>query len=225
MTKILALDTATDACSVALYDGETSYQRVEIAPRQHSRLLLPMVEAVLAEAELSLEKIDAVAFGQGPGSFMGVRLATAVAQGLAYGAGLPTCPISSLQALAQNAYQQQGHTEVVASWDARMGEMYIGHYQLQDGLMQAVTEDQLLPPEKLAIDAWQQAVPVGNAWHTYEDALQALPANWLEQAETKIYPEASAMLPLAEAMYLQGKTISPLLARPNYIRNRVTHGG
>ena len=107
--KILALDTATEACSAALLCGDNVYERHEIAPWRHAELILPMVDAVLALAGVGLNELDAIAFGRGPGAFTGVRIAAGVTQGLALGAGLPVIPISSLAALAQPALDKAAH--------------------------------------------------------------------------------------------------------------------
>nr|VFJ96912.1 MAG: tRNA threonylcarbamoyl adenosine modification protein YeaZ [Candidatus Kentron sp. H]VFJ97120.1 MAG: tRNA threonylcarbamoyl adenosine modification protein YeaZ [Candidatus Kentron sp. H]VFK02851.1 MAG: tRNA threonylcarbamoyl adenosine modification protein YeaZ [Candidatus Kentron sp. H] len=128
--KILAIDTATDACSVALHlDGEY-WGRHELAPRQHAEILLPRIRELLSEAGLSLNHLDALAFGRGPGAFTGVRIATSVAQGLAFGADLPVVPISSLHALAQGAWRERGERNLLAALDARMGEVYWGAYRV-----------------------------------------------------------------------------------------------
>nr|VFK07335.1 MAG: tRNA threonylcarbamoyl adenosine modification protein YeaZ [Candidatus Kentron sp. FM] len=128
--KILAIDTATDACSVALHlDGD--YREIhELAPRRHAEILLPRIRTLLSEAALSLRDLDALAFGRGPGAFTGVRIATGVIQGLAFGADLPVVPISSLHALAQGAWRERGEGNVLAAFDARMGEVYWGAYRL-----------------------------------------------------------------------------------------------
>ena len=124
--KLLALDTATEACSVALnIDGELT-EHYELLPRRHSRELLPMVEKIIAAAGLSLTQLDAVAFGCGPGAFTGLRVATAMAQGLAFGADLPVIPVSTLAALAQQAHRCYQSTHVLAAIDARMDEVYWG---------------------------------------------------------------------------------------------------
>ena len=142
MPTLLALDTATDACSVALWVNGKSYERFDVVPRRHSDLILPMIDALLAEANASLADVDAIAFGCGPGSFMGVRLATSVAQGLAFGLDCLVVLVSTLQGLAQAAYQVTKAERIMAGWDARMGAIYWGAYCLGEaGIMQVVKED------------------------------------------------------------------------------------
>ena len=121
--KLLALDTATEACSAALYiDGEIT-QKYEIAPRKHSSLLLPMVDTLIKDAGISKTDLDAIAFGRGPGSFMGVRIATGVAQGIAFALSLPVVPVSSLAAMAMVNYTETGATHNACAIDARMNEV------------------------------------------------------------------------------------------------------
>ncbi len=145
MPRILAIETATQACSAALLlDNGEVLSRLELAPRRHTALILPFIDALLSEAGIALNALDAVAFGVGPGSFMGLRLATSVAQGLAFGADLPVVPISSLRALAQVALLAlPQENKVLAGWDARMGEIYWGLYKRESttGLACAVSFD------------------------------------------------------------------------------------
>ncbi|UCE90616.1 MAG: tRNA (adenosine(37)-N6)-threonylcarbamoyltransferase complex dimerization subunit type 1 TsaB, partial [Pseudomonadota bacterium] len=127
--KLLAIETATEACSVALaVDGDVR-DRFEIAPRGHAGLVLPMAKALLAEAGLGLRELDALVFGRGPGAFTGLRIAAGVVQGLAYGAELPVVPVSSLATLAQGVSAQTGASDVLAVFDARMGEVYWGAFR------------------------------------------------------------------------------------------------
>ncbi len=141
MAKILAVDTSTEACSAALLLGEKIDERFEIAPRRHTSLILPMVEDLLNEQSMRLTDLDAIAFGQGPGSFMGLRIAVGVAQGLAFGANLPVVPVSSLQALAQAAYWKTSCKTILAGWDARMQAIYWGAYVLREKQMRPVIFD------------------------------------------------------------------------------------
>lgn len=121
-TRILALDTATEACSVALWNDGEIHSLFEICPREHTQRILPMVQQVLADSGLTLKDLDALAFGQGPGSFTGVRIGIGIAQGLALGADLPLLGVSSLAAMAQGAFRQMQATQVLAAIDARMGK-------------------------------------------------------------------------------------------------------
>src|SRR5210317_1382780 len=126
--RILALETATEACSVAVLAGSAMYRRFEVRPRAHLRLLLPMVESVLTEAELDLGDLDAIAFGCGPGGFTGLRIAAGAAQGLALGARLPVIPVSNLAALAASTMRDTTARKVIVCQDARMGEVYWGTF-------------------------------------------------------------------------------------------------
>lgn len=128
-TKILAVDTATENCSVALIMGNEVIARCEYAPREHTTKILPMVDSVLAEAGVKLNQLDALAYGRGPGSFTGVRIGIGIAQGLAFGADLPMIGVSTLAAMAQGSYRTEQAEQVVAAIDARMGDVYWGQYQ------------------------------------------------------------------------------------------------
>jgi tRNA threonylcarbamoyladenosine biosynthesis protein TsaB len=126
MTTLLALDTATEACSVAvLHDGRV-HSHYEVIPRLHAQRLLPMIKQIMAEAGAPLSAIDAIAFGRGPGAFTGVRIAIGVVQGLAFGLDRPVLPVSNLAVLAQGAYRLHGARQVAAAIDARMDEVYWG---------------------------------------------------------------------------------------------------
>uniref|UniRef100_UPI003F7C98B7 tRNA (adenosine(37)-N6)-threonylcarbamoyltransferase complex dimerization subunit type 1 TsaB n=1 Tax=Actinobacillus pleuropneumoniae TaxID=715 RepID=UPI003F7C98B7 len=126
---ILAIDTATEACSVALQHNGKLTSLDELSPRTHTQRILPMIDELLAQANISIKQVDALVFGRGPGSFTGVRVGVGIAQGLAMGANLPVVPISNLLAMAQAAYEQTGATNVVALIDARMNEIYFAQYE------------------------------------------------------------------------------------------------
>lgn len=128
--NLLAIDTATEACSAALLAGEELIERWQLAPRAHTQLLLPMIEAVMAEAGCTWSALDGIAFGRGPGAFVGVRIASACAQGLAFAHDLPVAPVSTLECLAFGAGRAHAACQVFAAIDARMGELYAGAWRL-----------------------------------------------------------------------------------------------
>jgi tRNA threonylcarbamoyladenosine biosynthesis protein TsaB len=222
MKTIIAIETATDACSCALWcDGET-YQQFEIAPRRHAELVLPMIDCLLNQQKLQCSDIDAIAVGCGPGSFMGSRLASSVAIGLALGLDVPVLSVSSLRALAQCAYQELGDVSIAAAWDARMGEMYWGCYIAEQGIVRSVGEERLTKPASVklpAIEATQRWVLVGNAWQTYHNQLPAE----LQEKSHLIYPNAAAVAVLAASALQRGERgVTADCVQPNYLRLGVT---
>lgn len=224
--KFLALDTSTEACSVALaLDGQI-LALDEVCPQQHSKRILPMVQQLLADAGVSLHQLDGIIFGRGPGSFTGVRIGVSVAQGLAFGADLPVFGVSTLAAMAQAAAIQQNATEVIAAIDARMAEVYIAAFTLDEaGLMQAITPEIAAKPAALpevltSLSFTSQVLGVGTGWQTYPQALQQLAPALI--AEAILYPSAQFMLPFASRAWQQQLFVSAELAEPVYVRDEVT---
>ncbi len=219
--KILAIDTATEACSVALQcDGEIRF-RDTLEPRAHARVLLPMIEELMAEAGLSPAGLDAVAFGRGPGSFTGVRIATAAAQAVAYGVDIPALPVSSLALVAQQAVRKHGIEHAAVAMDARMGEVYWAAYScLADGLMQLVGDERVLAPAAVTLPDTPNWTPVGSAWAVYPEALRHVRAGGVTQAAVTL-PHAQDILPLAKLMLQRGEGVAAELALPVYLRNQV----
>lgn len=223
-TKILAVDTATENCSVALMVGNEIVSRCEYAPREHTTKILPMVDTVLAEAGVKLTQLDALAFGRGPGSFTGVRIGIGIAQGLAFGADLPMLGISTLAAMAQGSYRQHQAEQVLAAIDARMGEVYWGQYRrLVDGDWQVVGSERVIQPAglgELLTDTegrWQTA---GTGWDAYAEQLAALPLD--RQAGEVLYPDAQDMVHLAPYALARGEAVAAEHASPVYLRDTVT---
>jgi tRNA threonylcarbamoyladenosine biosynthesis protein TsaB len=221
--KILALDTATENCSVALLHDGTITTRSEISPRGHASKVLPMVDEVLQEAGLTLADLDALAFGRGPGSFTGVRIGTGIAQGLAFGADIPLIGISTLEAMAQAMYRKHSVSNAVCAIDARMSEVYWARYQRQEnGAWLAVDEECVIPPRELCENTqadeqtWTQA---GTGWDAYQEELSGL-ALTLEKSDV-LFPEAEDMVVLAEQAYAEGKAVSAEEAGPVYLRDKV----
>ncbi|MEH8176920.1 tRNA (adenosine(37)-N6)-threonylcarbamoyltransferase complex dimerization subunit type 1 TsaB [Aeromonas veronii] len=221
--KILAVDTATEACSAALLVGDKLFSRWEEAPRDHTQKILPMVQAVLEDAGISLSDLDAIAFGRGPGSFTGVRIGISVAQGLAFGAGVPLIGISTLAAMAQGAYRLDGAEQVLTAIDARMNEVYFGRYELIDGRMQLVGDEVVSEPAALVDVRGKLAGPVtcvGTGFETYGETLSGL-ADELAVSQVR-FPAAEDMLPLARAAWLAGEAVPVEQATPVYLRDKVT---
>ncbi|MDH5191860.1 MAG: tRNA (adenosine(37)-N6)-threonylcarbamoyltransferase complex dimerization subunit type 1 TsaB, partial [Gammaproteobacteria bacterium] len=171
--KLLAIDTATEACSAALLIEGNVQSEYQIAPQQHADLILPMVEKLLAEAAIKLNQLDAIAFGRGPGSFTGVRIATSVTQGLAYGADIPVVPVSTLATMAQRIYREQQKSKVLAVIDARISEVYWAVYQLdKNNLMQLQGEESVIAPENVPLPEGDDWYGVGTGWGSYRAQLE-----------------------------------------------------
>ena len=219
--RVLAIDTTEDACSAALLIGAEVYERFEVAPRQHSELILPMMDTLLADAGLRLVDLDALGFARGPGAFTGLRIAAAVAQGAAFGAGLPVVPVSSLQALAQGATRTTGAAAVLSALDARMGEVYWGAYRADgQGIMRPVIEECVCAPSQVPVpeaDHWQAA---GSGWVAHAAILEArCPACATNDAGGWIH--ARDVVRLAAAMFAEGAAVPAEQAVPVYLRNEV----
>jgi len=219
MAKILALDTSTDACSVALWLDGNIYEDFRIIPRQHTRELLPMVSALLAAHELKVTDLDAIAFGRGPGSFAGIRIATGTAQGLAFAAELPMLPVSTLAAMALKAYQQDGLDQVASALDARMNEIYAGVYTFEHGLPVELLPERVCAPAELTLpESVTQAV--GSGFNYLEDLSSTLQSQ-LTDVKKDCYPAAGAMVAIAAADWAQGRSVSADQAMPVYLRDEV----
>jgi tRNA threonylcarbamoyladenosine biosynthesis protein TsaB len=217
---ILAIDAATEACSVALSVDGQSYSSFVVCPQQHSQRLLPMVEDILRQAGIDLDEVDYLAYGQGPGSFTGIRIATGVMQGLAMGADIPVIGISTLATLAQQAISEFGANEVVAAIDARMQEVYIACYENIHGVATIRESEKVLPPlEALTVfTSSPELCAVGTGWAAY-DELSHLDIDYHPQI---LYPNALHMLTLAESAAAKGMAVPVEQAQPTYLRDKVT---
>ncbi|MFT3789724.1 MAG: tRNA (adenosine(37)-N6)-threonylcarbamoyltransferase complex dimerization subunit type 1 TsaB [Rudaea sp.] len=227
--NILAIDTATEACSAALAAGGAIIERSELAPRRHAELILPMIESLLAEAGIARRDLDGIAVGRGPGAFTGVRLAISVAQGLALGLGVPVVPVSSLAALAIDAPDGAAHRDdvILAVIDARMGEIYAGAFRrTRDMLVEAISDETVGPAEKWNLPQSTLAGGsrwsiVGSGWDAYRDALRARLCTPPAFADGARYPQARAVLRLAAPRFAQGGGVAPEAALPVYLRDKV----
>lgn len=222
--KLLALETSTDACSVALHcDGELLLDH-RMAAQKHAQLLLPMIDQLLADAGIALKQLDGVAFGCGPGSFTGLRIAAATAQGLAYGSQLGVIPVSSLQALALGAQRTHSATHVLSILDARMGEVYCGVYVANiDNRMISTIDDCVCAPDDVPLPdtpdvAW---LLVGSGADAYKVSLQAKLQGLQIQHAADCWPNAQDILTAAIPRAQRGEFTLPEDAVPVYLRNRV----
>lgn len=219
--KLLALETSTDACSVALFiDGELR-ERFEIAPREHTRLILPMVDALMAEAELKPAQLDAVALSRGPGSFTGVRIATGVAHGIAFGADVPVVLVSTLAAIAQDFFNHQVEDLSFTAMDARMDEVFWGvHRRNALGLAELVGQEAVTPAQ--AVDCPEEyGVGVGSGWAVHGERLQARLGERVQRIVSEIWPRAACIAQLAAFDYGNGLAVPVEQAMPVYLRDKV----
>jgi tRNA threonylcarbamoyladenosine biosynthesis protein TsaB len=220
MTKILAIDTSTHACSAALYIDGWVEERYQYAPRLHGELLLTMVDELLAQQQLSLTDIDALAYGAGPGSFTGVRLAASAIQGLSFGAQKPVIAISSLLAQADAFYKYLGYSQIACAFDARMSEVYWGAYQFSAGEWVAAVPDCVIAPNKIASLPPGNWVGVGDGWGSYSKELKE--KTGVEVFFSRFYPHAASIAKLAAKEYQQNHFIESQGAMlPVYLRNKV----
>lgn len=230
MPRLLAIDTSTEACSVALYDGAQMHERVVDAPREHVQRILPMIDTLLTENKVTLRELDTIAFARGPGSFTGLRICLGVVQGLAYGANLPVVPVSTLAALAQtavDAHRLGGGSYICSAIDARMDEIYCGWFRSgDDGLVIAVSEEAVCKPEALPLfdrpDA-SECFGVGTGWRYGGRLPQFAHARIYapEGTGVDLLPRASAVARLALVEWNNGVRLSASEAQPVYLRNEV----
>jgi tRNA threonylcarbamoyladenosine biosynthesis protein TsaB len=212
--RILALETSTEFCSVALWQDGAVLEAGRLAGQSHSSLILPMVRSLLADAGVAMTDLDAIAFGAGPGSFTGVRIAVAVAQGLAFAHDTPVVPVTSLAALAED----RGAPRVLACLDARMGELYLGAYERSNGGWSAIIAPCLVRPDALPGAAGRFA-GVGSGFARHGEALVA--AYDLEAVDGNVHPQARAVAVLGAAAFAAGAGILADQAAPLYLRDKV----
>jgi tRNA threonylcarbamoyladenosine biosynthesis protein TsaB len=215
--NLLALDTSTEHLSLALMVGGKTLTFEVNAGQTHSQLILPQIQALLSAANLRLANLDGLAFGAGPGSFTGVRIAAGVAQGLGFGANLPVAGVCTLLALAE----ESGASKVIACLDARMGEVYHAAYEKVETQWQAVIAPGLYKPEAAPVLQGKDWVGVGSGWQSYGPQLNIIYDDQLLDVEGALLPTASAILRLALPRFSSGDPLLASAALPIYIRNRV----
>ncbi len=221
--KILAIDTSGEACSVALLISGDAEQCLAQEPRRHGELVLGMMDELLARAQIGLTQLDALAFGRGPGSFTGVRIATAVVQGAAFGADLPVVPVSTLAALARGQVRGTGCRRILAALDARMGELYWGPYQLDAGdLVKLVGTELVASPELVSLPQDGDWCGCGSGWSAHGEVLRQRMGSRLLSLTPDAYCEAQDIAALAAAEVAAGRAVTAERALPVYLRDRVT---
>ncbi|MDR2872878.1 MAG: tRNA (adenosine(37)-N6)-threonylcarbamoyltransferase complex dimerization subunit type 1 TsaB [Xanthomonadaceae bacterium] len=219
--KLLAFETATEACSVAVYvDGEV-HERFEVAPRRHAEWVLPWAEQLLAEAGIAKSQLDVIAVGRGPGAFTGVRLGVALAQGIALALDLPVAPVSTLMALAEDSPADGTAQNILAVIDARMGEIYAGCYQREHGQLITLAPERVLPPQMLELPqpgVWQA---LGSGLIAAEGILAQRLRAQLSSQNPQALPHAAAVARLGAMLHARGGTIAPERLAPAYLRDNV----
>lgn len=214
---ILAIETATSSCSVALCVGGKTSIRSEIGNNVHSKVLLEMIDGLFREYDLRADQLDAVAVGQGPGSFTGLRIGVGVGQGIAYGAGCPMIGVSSLDALALQAGVDG---TVIAAIDARMGEVYWCEYQTRGSIVTRIGALRVTPASDIRAHA-DAAILVGNVWTEYADQFSEVLRTQVTRLEDIVYPSAEALIEIARQKYATKDWVSAAEFKPIYVRDNV----
>ncbi|MDR1076461.1 MAG: tRNA (adenosine(37)-N6)-threonylcarbamoyltransferase complex dimerization subunit type 1 TsaB [Xanthomonadaceae bacterium] len=219
--RLLAFETSTEACSVALYlDGEIR-ERFAVAPRRHAELALPWAEQLLAEAGIGKTQLDVVAVGRGPGAFTGVRLGVALAQGIALALDLPVTPVSTLQALAAGAPVVASPQRILAAIDARMGEIYAACYQREANVWQVLAAERVLPPDRLELPGGTDWYAVGTGLGAVAGALASRMPERFVFRDPAALPRAAAVAALGAGAFARGEAVAPEHVEPAYLRNHV----
>jgi tRNA threonylcarbamoyladenosine biosynthesis protein TsaB len=215
--NILALDTSTEACSVAIWSDGAVTDLFEYGT-QHSERILAMVDELLAESGFALARFDAIAFGRGPGSFTGLRIGAGVAQGLAFGADIPVAPISSLAALAQGVDAPR----VLAAFDARMNQIYSGAYvRNAQGIVELAGNESVAAPLDVTLPEGNGWVGAGNGWDQYHVALLEHLSGRITDWRKQVHPFARDVARLGALAVQAGKAIAAEQALPVYVRDDV----
>lgn len=223
--KILALDTSSEGCSAALFVDGNVTETFEVAPRGHTRLLMPMVRRLLAEQKLKPSDLDALAFARGPGSFTGVRIATGVVQGLAWGLGIPVVPVSSLETVALGAFEALEVDEgegVAVAFDARMSELYWACFRNHSGFPELLGEERVCPPSSVWLESgvtrWSGA---GQGWN-FRTEMPVEVSGQIHSVDEALIPRAAWVVRLAAVKFTNGLAVPAEQAQPVYIRDEVS---
>lgn len=221
MTRILALDTSSDACSIALLHAHGCEEDCQHIPRQHTQYILPMIEQLLNKYDYRISDLDAIAFGRGPGSFVGIRIATGVAQGLALAGDLPVIPVSTLHAMALQAAEETTQEHILALIDARLDEVYWCCYTRQHDQLLALMDEQVSAPQAIYMDKNIHSVHAIGSGLNYIHALPPDSAHKIVSHNPTGFARAAYIAQLASISFKKSGGIAPELARPVYLRDQV----
>jgi tRNA threonylcarbamoyladenosine biosynthesis protein TsaB len=219
--NLLALDTSADFCSVAAARGADVFSRHEPAEQRHGERVIPMIDAVLAEAGLALADLDGIAYGAGPGAFTGLRIACGVTQGLALARGLPVVAVGTLLALSQEAAGGGDDCAIVACIDARMREVYHAAYRRTRGEWREICAPSLCRPEAVPLPEGGDWTGAGSGFAAYREALEGRHAGRLAAIRPGVAPTARALLRLAAPELAAGRGADAATAVPVYLRDKV----
>lgn len=215
--KLLAIETATEACSVALWDDGEVRERFGIVPRRHAELALPWAGELLAEAGVAKSQLDAIAVGRGPGAFTGVRLAVALAQGIALALDRPVVPVSTLAALAMQAQGER----TIAAIDARMGEIYVAAFARDGESVIATSEEIVAAPAAYALPGSDGWIGVGTGFAAVDGALRSRGGDRFARVDPAALPHAADVARLGAIAFGRGEALAPERVEPAYLRNNV----
>ncbi|MFA6053150.1 MAG: tRNA (adenosine(37)-N6)-threonylcarbamoyltransferase complex dimerization subunit type 1 TsaB [Methylobacter sp.] len=219
--KLLAVETSTEACSAALFIDGDIRERFELAPKEHTKLILPMIDSLMTEAGLKPQQLDALAFSRGPGSFTGVRIATGVIQGIALGADLRVVPVSTLAAIAQDFFDHNDDSVAFVAMDARMDEIFWGVYRRDAcGYAELIGDEAVTPADAVQFPDLA-GVGVGSGWGVYSQELMARLAGKVSRYEAELLPRAGAIARLGARGFEQGLAVDVEHAMPVYLRDKV----
>lgn len=221
--NLLAIETSEAACSAAIWSDGNVIEEYREQPRGHSELLLLMIDNLISESGIGKSQLDGIAFGRGPGSFTGVRIAAAVTQGISFGLDAPVTPVSSLQALAQGVYRTSAHQHVAAAFDARMNEVYWALCSADaDGVMQLQSEEMVCAPDQVSQPQHGSWVGAGSGWGVYAESLSERLSPRLEQQFPDLFCHAQDVAVIAAHALIQGDAaVTAVQALPLYLRNNV----
>lgn len=219
--KLLAFETSTEACSVAVFADGAVRERFEVAPRRHAELALPWADALLADAGIARSQLDAIAVGRGPGAFTGVRLGIALAQGIALALDLPVLPVSTLATLAAPALRDDPEALVLAAIDARMGEVYVASYAAGAHGPALLDAERVCAPDQVGLADGDDWIGIGTGFAAVDGALVQRLGHRLRHVDAGALPHAADTARLAAMLLAAGGAVAPEHAEPAYLRNNV----